>query len=120
MAALASYADKYILNPSGYAFATSISDDLTFPTGSEVINILPSGLCEEASGTITQAQAYVQGLINEMEVLMAKKEALQKFSSKAPKAVLAINAIQQQIDEIESKIQQAPILYDIADADLTS
>ena len=118
--ALASYADKYILNPSGYRFATSTSEDLAVGTSSEVINILPSGFSEEGSDTISQDQMYIQGLINKREALVAKKGVLQKFSSQTPKAILAIRAIQQQIDEIESKIQQAPILYDVVDADLTS
>lgn len=120
IATLASYADKYILNPSGHTFATSVSDDWALLTSSEVVNILPSGLCEEASDATSQSQTYIQELINKKEVLVAKKEALQKFASKAPKAILAINTIQEQINEIESKLQHAPILYDITEPDLTS
>lgn len=119
-ATLASYADKYILNPGGHMFATSVSDDLASVISSDVINVLPSDLYEEAPDISTQDQSYIQNLIHEREALRAKKEVLRKFSSQAPKAILAMDAIQQQIDEVESKIRRAPILYDIADTDLTS
>lgn len=119
-ATLASYADRYILNPGGHMFATFASYDLTIATSSDVINVLPSGLCEETPSIVPQKQSYIQSLIHEREALRTKKEVLQKFSHQAPKAIMAMDAIQQKIDEIESKIQQAPILYDIVDTDLTS
>lgn len=72
-ATLASYADRYILNPGGHMFATFASYDLTIATSSDVINVLPSGLCEETPSIVPQEQSYIQSLIHEREALRTKR-----------------------------------------------